>query len=82
MKETTNKEWWTIGIVTAAIAMIVAVLIMVLIGNGVFSGDQLYGGITFRAKISKGLKAGEVHQVMDRHYDLDSSVILAVDIGE
>jgi hypothetical protein len=46
------------------------------------AGDQLYGGVTYRAKISGGLDAGAMQQIMASHYDMDGSVILSVVIGE
>lgn len=45
------------------------------------SGKQLYGGITFRAMVQGGLKAGEIRQVMTSHYDPDTCVIVAVEHG-
>lgn len=42
------------------------------------SGDTLFGGITFRVKISDGLKAGELRQVSAGHFDPDNCIILSV----
>ena len=42
------------------------------------SGDTLYGGITFRAKISGGIKSGELRQTGAAHFDPDRSIILCV----
>lgn len=41
-------------------------------------GGLYYGGITYRARIQGGLKAGEIAQVMTGHYDADASEILMV----
>lgn len=45
------------------------------------SADQLYGGITFRAKVQGGLKSGELRQVMTSHFNPDTCVIVAVEQG-
>jgi hypothetical protein len=42
------------------------------------SGDMLYGGVTFRSKISGGLKAGELRQVSAGHFHPDNCILLAV----
>lgn len=44
--------------------------------------DELYGGITFRAKIEGGLKAGELRQVTSSHFDPGCCIILSVTAGE
>ena len=43
-----------------------------------FSQDQLYGGITFRAKIPGGVKAGEIRQISAGHFNPDNCIVLAV----
>ena len=43
------------------------------------SGDQFYGGITFRAKVSGGLKAGETATLMANHYAPDSCTVVLVE---
>ena len=40
--------------------------------------DCYYGGITYRALIEDGLKAGEIRQVMTNHFLLDESEVLFV----
>ena len=41
--------------------------------------DEMYqGGITYRALIKDGLKAGEIRQVMTKHFTIDKSEILFV----
>jgi hypothetical protein len=40
------------------------------------SGDTLYGGITFRAKISGGLAPGELRQISAAHFDPDQCVVM------
>lgn len=42
------------------------------------SGDMLYGGITFRAKIIGGIKAGELKQISAGHFNPENCIILAV----
>lgn len=44
--------------------------------------DELYGGITFRAKIEGGLQSGEIRQAASSHFDPDQCIILSVNIGE
>ena len=46
------------------------------------ANDVFFGGITFRTKVDKGLKAGEIRQVMTGHYDPDNCVITMVTYGE
>ena len=43
---------------------------------------ELYGGITFRAKVEGGLQAGEIKQVSSSHFDPNSCIILSVNTGE
>lgn len=40
--------------------------------------DVYYGGITYRAKIENGLKAGEIRQIPTKHFDPDNCEILMV----
>ena len=42
----------------------------------------LYGGITYRARISGGLKAGELKQGMTEHFRLNGSEVLFVTVAE
>lgn len=44
--------------------------------------DELYGGITFRAKIEGGLQSGEIRQVNSGHFDPNHCIILSVNTGE
>ena len=44
--------------------------------------DVYYGGITFRTKVSGGLKSGELKQVMTGHYNPDTCKITTVTYGE
>ncbi len=44
--------------------------------------DVYYGGITFRTKVSGGLKSGELKQVMTGHYNPDTCKITMVTYGE
>ena len=43
--------------------------------------DLLYGGITYRSKVSGGLKAGEIRQITAGHYNPKSSSIVMVTIA-
>lgn len=43
--------------------------------------DIFYGGITFRAKLAGGLKAGESAQLPAGHYDPDGSKLVWVTVG-
>ena len=45
-----------------------------------FSQDLLYGGITYRVRIQGGMAAGEIRQIMAKHFTADSR-ILFVTIG-
>ncbi len=42
------------------------------------SKDLLYGGITYRAKVDGGLRAGESKQIIASHYNPTGSVVLMV----
>lgn len=44
--------------------------------------DELYGGITFRAKIEGGLRSGEIRQITSNHFDPNCCIILSVNTGE
>jgi hypothetical protein len=46
------------------------------------AGDMYFGGITFRARVEGGLKAGEIRQIMTGHYDPDGCTITMVTYGE
>lgn len=43
--------------------------------------DILYGGITFRAKISGGISAGQIKQVASSHFDPQQCIVLAITDG-
>ena len=45
------------------------------------AAGELYGGVTFRAKLPGGVKAGEMRQAAAEHFDPDSCLILAVTSG-
>lgn len=45
--------------------------------NGVY-----YGGITFRVRVTGGLKAGEIRQIPAGHFDKESSVLTMVTYNE
>lgn len=45
------------------------------------SADMLYGGITYRVRITGGLKAGEVRQIVSSHYSTSGSSIMFVTCG-
>ncbi|MBQ8813371.1 MAG: hypothetical protein IJZ85_02585 [Lachnospiraceae bacterium] len=42
------------------------------------SADMYYGGITYRARIEGGLKAGELRQIVPEHFNADASAILFI----
>ena len=42
------------------------------------SADMYYGGITYRARIEGGLKAGELRQIVPEHFNADASTILFI----
>ena len=42
--------------------------------------DLFVGGITYRAKVDSGIKAGEIAQVMTSHYSPETSMLMFVDI--
>lgn len=44
--------------------------------------DLFYGGITYRAKIEDGIKAGETKQIATKHYVPETSILMFVTIGE
>ena len=44
--------------------------------------NELYGGITFRAKIEGGLRSGEISQITSSHFDPNHCIILSVNTGE
>ena len=44
------------------------------------SSDMLYGGITYRATISGGIKAGEVKQIVASHFSKDGSRIMWITV--
>jgi hypothetical protein len=46
------------------------------------TADLLYGGITYRAKVRAGLKAGEIRQINAGHFNPESSVIVMITCGE
>lgn len=46
-----------------------------------FARDELYGGITFRAKINGGLKDGEIRQVSAGHFDPDECIVVNITPG-
>lgn len=43
--------------------------------------DLYYGGITYRVRITGGLKAGEIRQIMSEHYSASNSEIIFVTCG-
>jgi hypothetical protein len=43
--------------------------------------DILYGGITYRVRVSGGIPAGETVRVMSRHYHPDRCTIVMVTCG-
>ena len=43
--------------------------------------DILYGGITFRAKISGGISAGQIKQVASSHFDPQQCIVLDITDG-
>lgn len=45
------------------------------------SPDMLYGGITYRVRLTDGLAAGEVRQIMSDHYSAKSSTVMFVTCG-
>ena len=45
-----------------------------------FYDDMFYGGITYRSKISGGIKSGELKQIMAAHYNVDSSKVVFIEI--
>lgn len=45
------------------------------------ASDLYYGGITYRARIEGGLKAGELRQVMPAHFNADSCTVLFVTVS-
>lgn len=47
-----------------------------------YEEDLFYGGITYRAKVEGGIKAGEIKQVMTKHYDPETCMVMFVTIGE
>lgn len=46
------------------------------------SDNMYYGGITYRARISGGISAGDTEQIMARHYTLDGSKVLFITYAE
>ena len=44
--------------------------------------DVYYGGITFRVRVSGGLKSGEIRQIPAAHFDKESSVLTMVTCNE
>ena len=44
--------------------------------------DVYYGGITFRVRVSGGLKSGEIRQIPVAHFDKESSVLTMVTCNE
>lgn len=46
-----------------------------------YSNDLLYGGITYRIRLEGGLQAGEVRQIMAKHFSDTGSRIMFVTIG-
>ncbi len=44
--------------------------------------DVYYGGITFRVRITGGIKSGEIRQIPAVHYDKESSVLSMVTCNE
>ena len=47
-----------------------------------YSNDMFYGGITYRMKVSGGLKAGELKQIGSAHFSPKNSKITTVNISE
>lgn len=45
------------------------------------AGDMLYGGITYRVRITRGLKTGEIRQIMSEHFNASGSSILFITCG-
>lgn len=45
------------------------------------SDDMLYGGITYRVRLTEGLKAEELRQVFSEHYSADGSTVMFVTCG-
>ena len=43
--------------------------------------NKFFGGITYRARVEGGLKAGEVKQVMTKHYSPENSLVMFVGMG-
>ena len=46
------------------------------------SDGLLYGGITYRTRISGGIKAGELKQGMTEHFRVNGSEVLFVTVAE
>ena len=46
------------------------------------AADLYYGGITYRATVQGGIKAGEIKQVMTNHFSLSGSEILFVTVAD
>lgn len=46
------------------------------------AADQFFGGITYRAKVSGGLKAGETATMMASHYSPDMCTVVMVEAAE
>ena len=45
------------------------------------SRDMLYGGITYRIRISDGLKSGEIRQIVAKRFQENASTIMMVTVG-
>ena len=55
---------------------------VVIYYKNVASDGLLYGGITYRTRISGGIKAGELKQGMTQHFRLGGSEVLFVTVAE
>ena len=55
---------------------------VVIYYKNVASDGLLYGGITYRARISGGIKAGELKQGMTEHFRVSGSEVLFVTVAE
>ncbi len=55
---------------------------VVIYYKNVASDGLLYGGITYRTRISGGIKAGELKQGMTQHFSVKGSEVLFVTVAE
>lgn len=47
-----------------------------------YAGDLYYGGITYRVRLTGGMKANEIKQIMVNHFDAEGSKVVFVTVGE